>query len=89
MSSTLQITVLTNGDEPQRRNYERLSQRQHKDYTTIQCGKYDPYLVHSPAMVWSLHRLQCFSKWSVPRGVEEMQGGGRRVRLEWEAYITV
>ncbi|KAF2347571.1 hypothetical protein FHG87_021673 [Trinorchestia longiramus] len=24
-----------------------------------------------------------------PGGVEEMQGGGRRVRLEWEAYITV
>ncbi|KAF2361139.1 hypothetical protein FHG87_008103 [Trinorchestia longiramus] len=35
---------------------------------------------------------QCFSKWSVPpplRDVEEMQGGGRRVRLEWGAYITV
>ncbi|KAF2349493.1 hypothetical protein FHG87_019752 [Trinorchestia longiramus] len=24
-----------------------------------------------------------------PGGVEEMQGGGRRVRLEWGAYITV
>ncbi|KAF2343477.1 hypothetical protein FHG87_025767, partial [Trinorchestia longiramus] len=24
-----------------------------------------------------------------PGGVEEMQGGGRRVRLEWRAYITV
>ncbi|KAF2353203.1 hypothetical protein FHG87_016041 [Trinorchestia longiramus] len=24
-----------------------------------------------------------------PGGVEEMQGGGNRVRLEWEAYITV
>ncbi|KAF2360821.1 hypothetical protein FHG87_008419 [Trinorchestia longiramus] len=24
-----------------------------------------------------------------PGGVEDMQGGGRRVRLEWEAYITV
>ncbi|KAF2343713.1 hypothetical protein FHG87_025531 [Trinorchestia longiramus] len=24
-----------------------------------------------------------------PGGVEEMQGGGRRIRLEWEAYITV
>ncbi|KAF2356123.1 hypothetical protein FHG87_013120 [Trinorchestia longiramus] len=23
------------------------------------------------------------------RGVEEMQGGGRRVRIEWGAYITV
>ncbi|KAF2368017.1 hypothetical protein FHG87_001231 [Trinorchestia longiramus] len=35
---------------------------------------------------------ECFSKWSVPRptgGVEEMLGGGRRVRLEWGAYITV
>ncbi|KAF2344408.1 hypothetical protein FHG87_024836, partial [Trinorchestia longiramus] len=34
---------------------------------------------------------QCFSKWSVPPpgGVEEMEGGGRRVRLEWGAYITV
>ncbi|KAF2346211.1 hypothetical protein FHG87_023033, partial [Trinorchestia longiramus] len=34
----------------------------------------------------------CFSKWSVPPPcgvVEEMQGGGRRVRLEWGAYITV
>ncbi|KAF2346628.1 hypothetical protein FHG87_022616 [Trinorchestia longiramus] len=39
-----------------------------------------------------LHSLnQCFSKWSVPPpgGVEEMQGGDRRVRLEWGAYITV
>ncbi|KAF2368892.1 hypothetical protein FHG87_000348 [Trinorchestia longiramus] len=24
-----------------------------------------------------------------PGGVEEMQGGGRRVRLEWGSYITV
>ncbi|KAF2358685.1 Glycosyl transferase family 10 [Trinorchestia longiramus] len=24
-----------------------------------------------------------------PGGVEEMQGGSRRVRFEWEAYITV
>ncbi|KAF2359812.1 hypothetical protein FHG87_009430 [Trinorchestia longiramus] len=24
-----------------------------------------------------------------PGGVEEIQGGGRRVRLEWGAYITV
>ncbi|KAF2366880.1 hypothetical protein FHG87_002372 [Trinorchestia longiramus] len=24
-----------------------------------------------------------------PGGVEEMQGGGRRVRFEWGAYITV
>ncbi|KAF2346071.1 hypothetical protein FHG87_023172, partial [Trinorchestia longiramus] len=24
-----------------------------------------------------------------PGGVDEMQGGGRRVRLEWGAYITV
>ncbi|KAF2354360.1 hypothetical protein FHG87_014891 [Trinorchestia longiramus] len=24
-----------------------------------------------------------------PGGVEEMQGGGRRVRLEWGAYVTV
>ncbi|KAF2361089.1 hypothetical protein FHG87_008153 [Trinorchestia longiramus] len=24
-----------------------------------------------------------------PGGVEEMQGGGRRIRLEWGAYITV
>ncbi|KAF2352956.1 hypothetical protein FHG87_016288 [Trinorchestia longiramus] len=24
-----------------------------------------------------------------PGGVEEMQGGGRRVRLEWRAYIIV
>ncbi|KAF2364110.1 hypothetical protein FHG87_005135 [Trinorchestia longiramus] len=24
-----------------------------------------------------------------PGGVEEMQGGGRRVRLEWGAYITI
>ncbi|KAF2364773.1 hypothetical protein FHG87_004474 [Trinorchestia longiramus] len=24
-----------------------------------------------------------------PGGVEEMQGGGRRVRLEWGAYIIV
>ncbi|KAF2343336.1 hypothetical protein FHG87_025908, partial [Trinorchestia longiramus] len=33
----------------------------------------------------------CFSKWSVPPpgGVEEMQGAGRRVRLEWGAYIAV
>ncbi|KAF2348914.1 hypothetical protein FHG87_020331 [Trinorchestia longiramus] len=35
--------------------------------------------------------IKCFSKWSVqpPGGVEEMQGGGRRVRLEWGAHITV
>ncbi|KAF2344493.1 hypothetical protein FHG87_024751, partial [Trinorchestia longiramus] len=26
--------------------------------------------------------------WS-PGGVEEMQGGGRRIRLEWGAYISV
>ncbi|KAF2360576.1 hypothetical protein FHG87_008664 [Trinorchestia longiramus] len=26
---------------------------------------------------------------SGPGGVEEMQEGGRRVRLEWGAYITV
>ncbi|KAF2345933.1 hypothetical protein FHG87_023311 [Trinorchestia longiramus] len=24
-----------------------------------------------------------------PGGVEEMKGGGRRVRIEWGAYITV
>ncbi|KAF2350564.1 hypothetical protein FHG87_018681 [Trinorchestia longiramus] len=24
-----------------------------------------------------------------PGGIEEMQGGGRRVRFEWRAYITV
>ncbi|KAF2351503.1 hypothetical protein FHG87_017741 [Trinorchestia longiramus] len=37
------------------------------------------------------YRDQCFSKWFVPPpwGVEEMQGGGRRVRLEWGAYIIV
>ncbi|KAF2344220.1 hypothetical protein FHG87_025024 [Trinorchestia longiramus] len=37
------------------------------------------------------YHMQCFSKWSVrpPGGVEEMQGGGRRVRLEWGSYITV
>ncbi|KAF2348431.1 hypothetical protein FHG87_020813 [Trinorchestia longiramus] len=34
---------------------------------------------------------QCFSMRSVPPpgGVEEMQGGGRRVHLEWGAYIAV
>ncbi|KAF2357832.1 hypothetical protein FHG87_011413 [Trinorchestia longiramus] len=34
---------------------------------------------------------QCLSKWSVPPpgDVEEMQGGSRRVHLEWEAFITL
>ncbi|KAF2356561.1 hypothetical protein FHG87_012677 [Trinorchestia longiramus] len=33
----------------------------------------------------------CFQSgpYSPSGGVEEMQGGGRRVRLEWGAYITV
>ncbi|KAF2368243.1 hypothetical protein FHG87_000999 [Trinorchestia longiramus] len=48
------------------------------------------HLLCSPDKEASLQD-QYFSKWSVPPpgGVEEMQGGGRRVRLEWGAYITV
>ncbi|KAF2349482.1 hypothetical protein FHG87_019762 [Trinorchestia longiramus] len=39
-------------------------------------------------------RCSCFSvsqsgPYRPPGGVEEMQRGGRRVRLEWGAYITV
>ncbi|KAF2364919.1 hypothetical protein FHG87_004329 [Trinorchestia longiramus] len=46
-----------------------------------------------PSVLPSMSRFreQCSSKCSVPPpwGVEELQGSGRRVRLEWGAYITV
>ncbi|KAF2360974.1 hypothetical protein FHG87_008267 [Trinorchestia longiramus] len=46
--------------------------------------------LQQPAVA-SVDNIECFSKWPYrpPGGVEEMQGGGRRVRLEWGSYITV
>ncbi|KAF2354935.1 hypothetical protein FHG87_014309 [Trinorchestia longiramus] len=44
-------------------------------------------------MRWSASKVYCSVSQRGPYGppgcVEEMQGGGRRVRLEWGAYITV
>ncbi|KAF2347917.1 hypothetical protein FHG87_021326, partial [Trinorchestia longiramus] len=34
-------------------------------------------------------RISQSGSYRPPGGVEEMQGGGMRVRLEWGAYITV
>ncbi|KAF2368133.1 hypothetical protein FHG87_001101 [Trinorchestia longiramus] len=37
----------------------------------------------------STHSVSQSGPYRPPGGVEEMQGGGRRVRLEWGAYINV
>ncbi|KAF2350107.1 hypothetical protein FHG87_019137 [Trinorchestia longiramus] len=50
---------------------------------------FQPHAFQPHAFQLLISLEQCFSKWSGPGGVEEMQGGGRRVRLEWGAYITV
>ncbi|KAF2367084.1 hypothetical protein FHG87_002163 [Trinorchestia longiramus] len=53
------------------------------------------YRSNYPTQEWVRRGARtCFSvsqsgPYRPPGGVEEMQGGGRRVRLEWGAYITV
>ncbi|KAF2364650.1 hypothetical protein FHG87_004594 [Trinorchestia longiramus] len=55
-----------------------------------------PTRLYTTKLTWNaslFKRLDCSVSQSgpyrPPGGVEEMQGGGRRVRLEWRAYITV
>ncbi|KAF2354567.1 hypothetical protein FHG87_014683 [Trinorchestia longiramus] len=47
-----------------------------------------PFSSHSPLHILYTNVSQSGS-YRPPGGVEEMQGGGRRVRLEWGAYISV
>ncbi|KAF2347275.1 hypothetical protein FHG87_021969 [Trinorchestia longiramus] len=51
--------------------------------------QYYTMLKHTFNRVYSKASVSQSGPYRPPGGVEEMQGGGRRVRLEWGAYITV